>query len=86
MRQAHEVKKVMVWFSWGTDEFGKSYFRIYGIKVTLKRLAVLAVLVTVVGVGGALTKKAPTSAGGRHVDTGCTVAYPVARGGYCYTR
>jgi hypothetical protein len=62
----------MIWFSWGTDEYGKSYFRIYGIKVTMQRIGVLIALIAIVGVISVVTKKPATTSGSGRTTTTTT--------------
>jgi Tfp pilus assembly protein PilV len=59
----------MIWFSWGTDKYGEPYFRIYGIKVTMKRIGILIGLVIVVGIAGAITNAAKSTSGSKQTTT-----------------
>jgi hypothetical protein len=65
-------------FSWSTDGYGNSTFRIWGIKITIPRVIAFLVLCAAIGGYQALTKPHVS------VAAGCTVEYPVAYGDRCY--
>jgi hypothetical protein len=91
-----------VLISWSRDAYGNTTWRIWGIKITLKRIVALLILASVMGGVQAFTKKpAVADAYGppgmtqaevyrdltSRPDPGCTTTHPRDGGdGYCYSR